>query len=141
MAIDNLVVETGYGPVRGADTGPTGDRVRAWKGIRYAAPPVGDLRFRGPEPPRPWTEVADATEFGPACPQPVFPNMPLDLGAPQGEDCLRLNVWASPDLQARRRKTGAGVAARWRVRPGIRQPGALRRSPAGRQRRTWGSSW
>ncbi len=99
MAIDNLVVDTGYGPVRGADTGPTGDRVRAWKGIRYAAPPVGDLRFRGPEPPRPWTEVADATEFGPACPQPVFPNTPLDLGAPQGEDCLRLNVWASPDLQ------------------------------------------
>ena len=84
MAIDNLVVETTHGPVRGVDDG----RVRVWKGIRYAAPPVGDLRFRAPQPPERWTEVADATRYGPACPQPVFPNMPLDLGAPQGEDCL-----------------------------------------------------
>ncbi len=95
MAIDNHVVETTYGPVRGGDFG----RARAWKGIRYAAPPVGDLRFRRPEPPQRWTEVADATSFGPACPQPVFPNMPLELGAPQDEDCLRLNVWASADTE------------------------------------------
>ena len=93
MLIDNLVVETAHGPVRGTRTG----RVRVWKGIRYAAPPVGALRFRAPEPPARWTEVADATRYGPACPQPVFPNMPLDLGAPQGEDCLRLNVWAPAD--------------------------------------------
>ncbi|BBX63051.1 carboxylic ester hydrolase [Mycobacterium saskatchewanense] len=91
MAIDDLVVETAHGPVRGSDLG----RARAWKGIRYAAPPVGDLRFRAPQPPAPWTVVADATRYGPVCPQPVFPNMPLDLGAPQGEDCLRLNVWVS----------------------------------------------
>ncbi len=99
MAIDDLVVETTYGPVRGIDTGLTGGRIRIWKGIRYAAPPVGDLRFRAPEPPERWIEVADATCYGPACPQPSFPNMPLDLGAPQGEDCLRLNVWASSDTQ------------------------------------------
>ena len=91
MARDNAVVETTYGPVRGTDDG----RVRVWKGIRYAAPPVGELRFRAPEPPQPWTEVADATEFGPVCPQPVLPNIPLDLGAPQGEDCLSLNIWVS----------------------------------------------
>ncbi|ETZ52822.1 carboxylesterase/lipase family protein [Mycobacterium avium subsp. hominissuis] len=95
MAVDDLVVETGYGPVRGVAV----DGVKAWKGVRYAAPPIGDLRFRAPQPPERWTEVADATVFGPACPQPVFPNMPLDLGAPQGEDCLRLNVWASADTQ------------------------------------------
>ncbi|TAM63913.1 carboxylesterase/lipase family protein [Mycobacterium sp.] len=95
MATDDLVVETCYGPVRGVDEG----RVRVWKGIRYAAAPVGDLRFRAPQPPERWTGVADATAFGPACPQPVFPNMPLDLGAPQGEDCLRLNVWASCDTR------------------------------------------
>jgi para-nitrobenzyl esterase len=95
MAIDNLVVDTTCGPVRGADTGG----VRAWKGVRYAAPPVGDLRFRAPQPPARWTEVADATRYGPCCPQPIFPNMPLDLGAPQGEDCLRLNVWASADAR------------------------------------------
>lgn len=90
MATDDLVVETTHGPVRGAE-----DRdIRTWKGIRYAAPPVGELRFRRPEPPKRWAEVADATSYGPACPQPTFPNMPLDLGAPQGEDCLSLNVFA-----------------------------------------------
>ncbi len=100
MAIDNRVVETSYGPVLGTDDG----RVRAWKGIPYAAPPVGDLRFRAPQPPQPWTEVFDATAFGPACPQPVFANIPLDLGAPQGEDCLRLNIWAPPGAEPGDRK-------------------------------------
>lgn len=88
------VVETSYGPVRGADlAGPPG-RVTAWKGIRFAKAPIDDLRFRAPAPPEPWTEVADATAYGPACPQSTLPNMKLDLGAPQGEDCLRLNIWA-----------------------------------------------
>ncbi|HUL98368.1 MAG TPA: carboxylesterase/lipase family protein [Mycobacterium sp.] len=95
MTIDNLVIETTHGPVRGADDG----RVKAWKGIRYAAPPVGDLRFRAPEPPERWTGVADATTFGPACPQPPLPGIPLDLGAPQSEDCLSLNIWASSDTE------------------------------------------
>ncbi len=95
MTIDNPVVETTYGPVRGTDDG----RVRAWKGIRYAAPPVGDLRFRAPEPPERWTEVAAAATFGPACPQPPLPNIPLDLGAPQNEDCLTVNIWASSDIE------------------------------------------
>src|SRR6516165_83080 len=95
MAIGNRVVETTFGPVLGTDDG----EIRTWKGIRYAAPPVGALRFRMPEPPQRWTEVADATSFGPACPQPTFPNMPLDLGAPQGEDCLSLNIWASADTE------------------------------------------
>jgi para-nitrobenzyl esterase len=93
MTIGNSVVATTYGPVRGVDDG----LVRAWKGIRYAAPPLGELRFRAPEPPERWTEVADATAFGPVCPQPPLGNIPIDLGAPQGEDCLRLNVWASSD--------------------------------------------
>ncbi|MGA9676073.1 MAG: carboxylesterase/lipase family protein [Mycobacterium sp.] len=100
MAIDEPVAETGYGPVRGTDDG----RVKAWKGVRYAAAPVGDLRFRAPEPPERWTEVADATAFGPACPQPPIPNVPLDLGAPQGEDCLSLNIWASSDTRPGDRK-------------------------------------
>ena len=99
MATDNRVAETSYGPVLGTDDG----RVKAWKGIRYAAPPVGDLRFRAPEPPERWTEVADATSFGPACPQPSIP-IPLDLGAPQSEDCLSLNIWAASDTQPGDRK-------------------------------------
>lgn len=87
------VVDTTNGPVRGVDDGT----VKVWKGIRYAAAPVGDLRWRAPEPPPRWTEPADASSVGPACPQPTDPRIPFDLGAPQGEDCLSLNVWASSD--------------------------------------------
>jgi para-nitrobenzyl esterase len=92
----NTVVETAHGPVRGVDDG----HVASWTGVRYAAPPTGDLRWRAPEPPRPWTEVADASALGPVCPQPVDPRIPIDLGAPQGEDCLTLNIWASSDIAA-----------------------------------------
>ena len=103
MAIDNRVAETCYGPVRGTYDDRAG-RVRVWKGIRYAAAPVGDLRFRAPEPPQRCTEVVDATSFGPACPQLSIPYVPLDLGAPQGEDCLSLNIWASSDIRPGDRK-------------------------------------
>lgn len=83
------VVETSYGPVRGSDDG----RVAVFKGIRYGAPPTGELRWRAPQPPQPWTEVLEAVEFGPACPQPRSP-VPLGPGARTDEDCLFLNVWA-----------------------------------------------
>jgi para-nitrobenzyl esterase len=89
------VVETAYGPVRGVDDGA----VTSWKGVRYADPPVGDLRWRAPQPPEPWTEVADGGVLGPVCPQPVDPRIPIDLGAPQGDDCLTLNIWASSDTE------------------------------------------
>ena len=90
MTIQHPVVDTAHGPVRGIDDGTT----MSWKGVRYAAPPVGDLRFRAPQPPQRWTEVADAGSYGCVCPQPPVPNFPLDLGAPEDEDCLFLNVWA-----------------------------------------------
>jgi len=95
MTIDNLVVETMNGPVRGTDDGAA----MAWKGVRYAAPPLGDLRFRAPRPPQTWTEPADASSFGTACPQPPVPNFPMNLGARQDEDCLKLNVWAPSGTQ------------------------------------------
>src|ERR1700752_4265350 len=94
------VVETAYGPVRGVDDGV----VTSWKGVRYAAPPVGDVRWRAPEQPEKWTEVADAGAFGPVCPQPVEPRIPIDLGAPQGDDCLTLNIWASSRIAGGDRK-------------------------------------
>lgn len=90
MPLHHPVVDTAYGPVRGIDDGTA----MSWKGVRYAAPPVGDLRFRAPQPPEPWTEVADADSYGSVCPQPPVPNFPLDLGAPENEDCLFLNIWA-----------------------------------------------
>lgn len=94
-SIDAPIVDTVYGRVRGVDDGT----VKSWRGVRYAAPPVGELRWRAPEPPERWTEIADASAVGPACPQPTDPRIPIDLGAPQGDDCLVLNVWASSDIE------------------------------------------
>lgn len=90
---DQLVVETGYGPVRGTHDYRSGNRVTVWRGVRYAAPPIGDLRWRSPQPPQPWTEVADATTFGPVSPQPRSP-IPMGPGTRADEDCLFLNIWA-----------------------------------------------
>ena len=100
MAHDNILVETVTGPIRGTDDG----QVTSWKGVRYAAPPVGDLRWRAPQPVAPWTTVLEATRYGSVCPQPTDPRIPIDLGAPQDEDCLTLNVWASSDTAAGDRK-------------------------------------
>jgi para-nitrobenzyl esterase len=95
FTLGNPIVETRSGPVRGVDDG----QVAVWKGIRYAAPPVGDLRWRAPVAPEPWTEAADATAFGPICPQPKSP-IPLGPGTRVAEDCLFLNVWAPSEDKA-----------------------------------------
>jgi para-nitrobenzyl esterase len=90
------VVDTSHGPVRGVDNGD----VKSWRGVRYAAAPAGELRWRAPEPPKPWSEPVDASTVGPVCPQPTDPRIPIDLGGPQGDDCLTLNVWASSNTNA-----------------------------------------
>ncbi len=95
-SVDAPIIATAYGRVRGVDDGT----VKSWRGVRYAAPPAGELRWRAPQPPERWTDVADATRVGPACPQPTDPRIPIDLGAPQGDDSLTLNVWASSDTEA-----------------------------------------
>ena len=67
-------------------------RVRAFLGIPYAAPPVGELRWRAPRPPARWDQVRHATGFGARCMQgPIFPDM-IFRDEPS-EDCLYLNVW------------------------------------------------
>lgn len=88
--VDGPVAETEYGPVRGLDD----VTAKAWLGIRYARAPIGELRWRAPEPPVPWRDVVDATSVGAVCPQPTDPRIPLDLGGKQDEDSLVLNVWA-----------------------------------------------
>lgn len=79
------VVETVYGKVAGAD----GD-IRVFKGIPYAAPPVGALRWRPPQPHPGWAGVRQATEFGLDFVQ--TPN-PTYRAPGMGEDCLTINVW------------------------------------------------
>ena len=56
-----LVVNTTYGPIRGQFDSQS----RVFRGIPYAAPPIGDLRWKPPESPQPWTEVYDATQIKP----------------------------------------------------------------------------
>ncbi len=84
------------GKVRGQLAGEAKD-VLAYKGIPYAKPPVGDLRWREPQAPEKWEGVRDCFQFGNACPQRVDPFMEkvpqMALNAPQSEDCLYLNVW------------------------------------------------
>jgi para-nitrobenzyl esterase len=65
--------------------------VTVFRGVPYAAPPVGELRFRAPVEPQPWIGVRDAREFGPTSPQLL--SIMRDL-PPQHEDCLHLNIWA-----------------------------------------------
>jgi para-nitrobenzyl esterase len=87
-----LLVHTRYGAVSGCQL-PTG--ITAFKGIRYAQPPVGPLRWKAPLPPAAWRGVCAATEFGPAALQPRSPEGSIYADLPQrmSEDCLFLNVW------------------------------------------------
>lgn len=95
---DETIVSPPLGRVRGRKTG----EVVVWRGIPYAQPPIGALRFAAPVPVLPWTGIRDALDFGPAAPQP-----PMSAAryageeANQSEDCLRLNIWARPGISKR----------------------------------------
>jgi para-nitrobenzyl esterase len=69
------------------------DGTYSFKGIPYAAPPVGRLRFCAPASVEPWTGVRDCTKPGPACPQIPAGNERYRVSGPFDEDCLTLNVW------------------------------------------------
>lgn len=66
--------------------------VSVYKGVPFAAPPLGELRWRPPEPPAPWTGTRTATAFAPACMQEGV-SMPGEVAPPVSEDCLYLNIW------------------------------------------------
>jgi len=89
---DPLTVKTEQGKVHGKTI--NGDKVRAWMGIPYAAPPIGDLRWKAPQPAAKWKGDRDATNYGAHCAQNiVFQDMIFqDNGG--SEDCLFLNVYA-----------------------------------------------
>ncbi len=94
------VVETSAGRLQGAKE----RGLYVFRGVPYAAPPSGPLRFRPPQRPAPWAGVRDATRSGPAAAQyalPVFSWINAAARSP-GEDCLTLNVF-TPGLDERRR--------------------------------------
>ena len=78
---DSTLVRIDSGALRGVAT----DKVISFKGIPFAAPPIGNLRWRVPQPVKPWQGIRPADKFGPAC-------MQTD-NVPKSEDCLTLNVW------------------------------------------------
>ena len=89
---DSLTVKTEQGKVTGKTIND--GKVKAFLGLPYAAPPVGDLRWKAPEPAAKWKGERDATKFGAHCAQNhVFDDMVFQ-GPPPSEDCLFLNVYA-----------------------------------------------
>lgn len=81
-------VATETGTVVGAEDA----QIISFKGIPYAAPPVGPLRWKAPEPAIAWSGLREAKAYGNACPQPVRTEAWAQVGK-QDEDCLFLNVW------------------------------------------------
>jgi len=96
-----IVAETVSGKIRGTYL----DGLYMFKGIPYAASPVGSLRWMPPQPPVSWDGVRTAVEFGPIAPQTILPNPALEMirvEQQQSEDCLYLNIW-SPGLDDAKR--------------------------------------
>ena len=101
------VVMTADGTVQGVLTAD--GKVCVYAGIPFSAPPIGDLRWREPQPVKPWVEVLKADHFGPVAMQPRLPLfiencIAKKMGQPKkkyqetmSEDCLYLNVWAPAD--------------------------------------------
>jgi para-nitrobenzyl esterase len=89
---ESLIVKTEQGKVSGKTIND--GKVKAFLGLPYAAPPVGDLRWKAPQPAAKWTGERDATKFGAHCAQnAVFADMIFQDGV-NSEDCLFLNVYA-----------------------------------------------
>ncbi|MXV49909.1 carboxylesterase family protein [Pedobacter sp. HMF7647] len=91
ISLANNLAQTANGTVQGAKE-PSG--VRSFKGIPFAAPPVGDFRWKEPQPAANWTGIRQADKFGPRAMQlPIFGDMNFRSNG-MSEDCLYLNVWS-----------------------------------------------
>ena len=94
---DSLTVKTAQGKARGKIIND--GKVKAFMGLPYAAPPVGELRWKAPQPAAKWKGERDATKYGAHCAQGrVFDDMVFEDGG-ESEDCLFLNVYAPADAK------------------------------------------
>lgn len=89
VAADQVRIEQGI--VEGAQSADS--NIRVFKGIPFAAPPIGGLRWKAPQPPASWSGVRKAAEFGPRCMQGRIFNDMIFRDQGPSEDCLYLNVW------------------------------------------------
>jgi para-nitrobenzyl esterase len=92
------VVQLDSGRVKGV----TVNGITSFKGIPYAAPPVGPLRWRAPQPVAPWSGVREAASYGNDCMKLPFPSDAAPLGTKPAEDCLYANVWVPARPGARK---------------------------------------
>ena len=109
------MVEIRQGKLRGVE----GTYADIYRGIPYAKPPVGELRFHAPEPPEPWEGIYAADTFSCICPQlgqepgsfyeKEFYSDPAFM-PPQNEDCLYLNIWTPKSEEPRREEDLCPVA-------------------------------
>lgn len=110
----SLIVKTEHGRVQGTMSTPAG--VSVFRGIPYAQPPVGPLRWKAPQPPVPWDTILKADRFGPRAMQGnIFGDMNFRSSG-MSEDCLYLNVWAPAQPSAKKRPVlvyfyGGGMVA------------------------------
>lgn len=85
----------------GRIAGSESDGVLSWKGIPFAAAPVGELRWRAPQPVAHWSGVRDAKTYSSDCMQLPFGGDAAPLGTTPAEDCLYLNVWKPARAKAK----------------------------------------
>jgi para-nitrobenzyl esterase len=129
LLTDPIKLDAGY--ISGTTIGDPGKEVRIFRGIPYAAPPVGDLRWKPPQPVEPWDGIREATALSRGCTQ-------MDVGfapGPFSEDCLYLNV-LTPATSADEKlpvmvwfhgggfSIGTGNQATY-ITPGLSQHGAI----------------
>src|SRR5579871_78430 len=97
MARDAPVVRAPAGEVRGEAQGD----LNVFRGLPYAAPPTGSMRWKPPVAASSWQGVRQANRFGPACyqPKPRVASIYADPPESMSEDCLSLNIWSPADSQ------------------------------------------
>uniref|UniRef100_A0A1B0CZT2 Carboxylic ester hydrolase n=1 Tax=Phlebotomus papatasi TaxID=29031 RepID=A0A1B0CZT2_PHLPP len=95
-AVETLTVRVpGMGPIIGstAETAWTKSTIYQFRGIKFAEPPIGDLRFKLPVPKAPWTDLLDTTQPGRPCPGITILDDSLEDFGPEEEDCISLSIY------------------------------------------------